>query len=795
MSKIPPSWTARILAEVRRSDYIPLRDKSLARRLDIPLTEFGEFRELLKDLVNAGRIASGPRGTILAAHKAPKKNNSSAEAPKSPLDEVPFESGEAVVHEVSGATEAPNGAKKGKKIKTLIPEPPKDLEIPTPASGKKKKTKDSPAAKTPSRGDIVGIFRRSAAGACWVRPEPQPGIDMPDVRIFEEDALDAAGGDRVLVRRISRDSRSDRRGRRSPPPRAIVVRILDRSRSTFVGTYFEPESANGAKGFVRVDGRLLGRSIEVADAATRHPLPGDRVVIEIVKYPTADQRGEGVITEVLGKWGDPGVDMLSVIRANGLPDHFPEEALEEARKAAQNFDEKNFDGREDFTQDRIITIDPVDAKDFDDAVDVRTRPTGGFDIAVHIADVGHFAPVGGELDQEARRRATSVYLPGLVIPMFPEIISNHLASLQEGKNRYVQSVIFSIDKSGRILQSRLAKGVICVTKRLAYEQAQEILEGKGSQGEEIDQLVKRAREAAGILNRQRIRRGALELELGEAHLDLDAQGKVTGAHWRKHDWSHRLIEELMLAANEVVAQKLDDMNVAYLHRNHPAPDPEKLRSFGRFAKSLGHKSPASPERRDLQELLDLTRQAPDRHAIHFGLLRSLKQAVYSPQADEHFALATRHYCHFTSPIRRYPDLVVHRLVDKITRTGAAKSDITELESLGFHCSRMERRAEQAERELVKSRLLDWMAGQVGMEFSARIAGVAEYGFFAQGETIPVEGLVHVKTLGFGRYHLDEETQTLAGPGKSYRLGDQITVKVVHVEPMRGQLDLEVVRRK
>ena len=771
MAKSPPSWTIRILKEIKRPEYKPLRDKSLARRLDIPQGEFGEFREHLKQLIDSGKITAGPRGTILAIDHTPKPEIAPTSTP-----------------------EDGQGLPQPKASETRIPEPSKEVLDVVPPAGKTKRSKDA-TATAPFKRDIVGLFRRTGAGACWVRPEPQPGQEVPDVRILEEDCLDAAGGDRVVVRRVSRDFRSDRQGRRAPPPRAMIVRILERARSTFVGTYFEPEAGNGARGLVRVDGKLLGRSIEVNDASTRHPLPGDRVVLEIVKYPSYDQRGEGVITEVLGKWGDPGVDILSVIRAHGLPDHFPEEALEDARAQAHNFDETNFAGREDFTNDQVITIDPVDAKDFDDAIDVRARPTGGFDIIVHIADVGHFAPQGGALDQEARRRATSVYLPGMVIPMFPEIISNHLASLQEGKNRFVQSVLFSIDKSGKILESRMAKGVIRVTKRLAYEQAQEILSGTGSFGEVVDSLVLRAREAAGLLNRQRIRRGALELELGEAHLDLDAAGKVTGAHWRTHDWSHRLIEELMLAANEAVAQKLDDLGVAYLHRNHPIPDPEKLRAFGRFARSLGHKTSPNPDRRDLQDLLNLTRQAPDRHAVHFSLLRSFKQAVYSPNADEHFALATKHYCHFTSPIRRYPDLVTHRLIDRLVRTGSVKSDITELEGLGFHCSRLERRAEQAERELTKSRLLDWIAGQVGMEFSARIAGVAEYGFFAQGDTIPVEGLVHVKSLGFGRYHLDEETQTLAGPGRSYRLGDAVTVRVTHVEPMKGQLDLEVVVKK
>lgn len=765
MSKNPPSWTARILGELARTGYKPLRDKALARRLDIPAGEFSEFRELVRELASKGKVEVGPRGTIVLPGRAPRPEPES-------------------VGDSAGETET---------ARVKIPQRSKDaesleLEPETRISGKKAKGEKA----SRGRGEFVGVFRRSVSGACWVRPDPLDGFQLPDVRIHEEDCLDAAGGDRVVVRRLQRDSRIDRKGRRAPPQRARVVRILERSRSTFVGTFFESE--RGGKGFVRGDGKDLLRSIEVADASTRHPRPGDKVVVEIVKFPSATERGEGVITEVLGKWGEPGVDLMSVIRAHGLPDVFPEEALEEARKAAAGFDESFLDGREDFTQTFTITIDPLDAKDFDDAISVVKTADGGFDIAVHIADVGAFASPGGPLDLEARRRATSVYLPGMVIPMFPEIISNHLASLQEGKLRYVQSVLFHLDPQGKTSDTRFAKGAIKVAKRLAYEHAQEILEEKGSYGEQVDQTVRWAREAAGLLNRTRLRRGALELELAEAHLELDPAGKVTAASWRKHDWSHRLIEELMLAANEAVAMKLDDMDVAYLHRVHPAPDPEKLKAFGRFAKGLGFKVGPNPDRRDLQGLLQSSRRAPEKHAIHFGLLRSLKQAIYTPAADEHFALATNHYCHFTSPIRRYPDLSTHRLVDRWLRTGSVKSDEAELASLGLHCSRMERRAEQAERDLVRTRLLDWLAGQLGLEFSARISGVAEYGFFAQGETIPAEGLVHARTLGFGRYHLDEETQTLAGPGRSFRLGDQVLVRVIHVEPMKGQLDLEVVNR-
>jgi ribonuclease R len=507
-----------------------------------------------------------------------------------------------------------------------------------------------------------------------------------------------------------------------------------------------------------------------------------------------------VLTEVLGPHGQPGVDLLSVVRAYNLPDAFAPDALEEARHASDTFREDDLDGREDFTADLVITIDPATARDFDDAVGLTyDEETGHWELAVHIADVGHFAPPGGALDREARSRATSVYLPGRVIPMFPELISNHLASLQPHKVRYVKSALMSFTADGKRTASRFANGAIRSKRRFTYEQVLALLEKGNPEGEgrvepEIYAMLLRMREFAMILRARRRKRGALELNMPETALEYDEQGRVTGGHFVAHDVSHQIIEELMLAANEAVAEHLTRHKGRFLRRVHPAPDPFRLSAFADFARSLGYKMPTDFDRFALQRVLEKSADRPERYAVHYALLRSLKQAVYSPQDDEHYALASEDYCHFTSPIRRYPDLTIHRQLGQWLKTGKVGGDEAELVGLGEHCSQRERRAEAAERELVKLKMLTYMSERLGMELDVIITGVADYGFFAQAEALPVEGLVHVSTLDDDYYYYEEASHSLTGrrTGTRYRLGDRVRAKVVRVDLQRRQMDFRVV---
>jgi ribonuclease R len=642
---------------------------------------------------------------------------------------------------------------------------------------------------TQPHGTVTGVFRSTSAGFGFVRPHAVEGHTGPEIYIPQGKALDAVTGDEVLVRLLRKPSRPDL------APTGELLRVLDRATHQFVGTYFERDG----QGYVRVDGTVFSHSIYVGDPGAKGAKAEDKVVFEMLRFPGPEDRGEGVITEILGPRGKPGVDTLSVIRAFGLPDTFAEDALEEARAAATAFHEDDLDGREDLTGEVTVTIDPVDARDFDDAVSLtHDGRSKHWLLGVHIADVGHFAPPGGALDREARKRGTSVYLPQRVLPMFPEVISNSLASLQQGKVRYVKSAFIDFTPAGQKTQTHFANAAIRVRRRLTYEQVSAILadpEGeKGKIEPEVLALLLRMRDLAMILRRRRLRRGSLELNMPEVELEYDDQGRVAGAHFLKHDVSHQIIEEFMLAANEAVAEQLNGIKVPFLRRVHPAPEPDKLKAFAEFAHMLGYKVERHTDRFALQRVLEQSADKPDAYAVHYALLRSLKQAVYSPEEEGHYALASENYCHFTSPIRRYPDLTVHRLLDRWLKTGRARSDEAELVALGDHCSKTERRAETAERQLVKLKLLTYMSERIGAELEVVITGVADYGFYAQAEQLPVEGLVHVSTLTDDYYYYDEASHSLTGrrTQRRYRLGDKVRVQVVRVDLQRRQLDFRVI---
>jgi ribonuclease R len=659
-------------------------------------------------------------------------------------------------------------------------------------------------------GTVTGTFRKAGAGFGFVRPHALDEKVGPEIFIPESGTLDASTGDTVLVR-IRRKPQTPGRG-----PTGEILQVLERATRQFVGTYFEREG----QGFVRVDGTVFSHSIYVGDPGAKGARPDDKVVFEMLRFPGPEDRGEGVITEILGPRGQPGVDTLSIIRAFGLPDDFPDDVLEEAREAAAAFEEDELHGREDFTAEVIVTIDPADAHDFDDAISLTVDPRSHhWQLGVHIADVSHFVPPGSALDREARRRGTSVYLPQRVLPMLPEVISNGLASLQEGKLRYTKSVLIDFTPAGQQAGVRFASGAIRVRKRFSYEQVSALLAGhpqeasgdgqaeiepstrrkrkKDEVAPEVLALLLRMRELALVLRKRRRRRGALELFMPEAQLEYDEQGRVTGAHFRKHDISHQIIEEFMLAANEAVGGHLEGLGVVFLRRVHPAPEPTKLQAFADFARSLGFKIRHETDRFALQRILEQSASQPDVYAVHYALLRSLKQAVYSPEAEGHYALASDTYSHFTSPIRRYPDLTVHRVLGRWLRTGKAGSDETELMALGEHCSKSERRAELAERELVKLKLLTYLSERLGMSLEVVITGVADYGFYGQAEDLPVEGLVHVSTLPDDYYYFEEATHSLIGrrSGRRYRLGDRVRVTVVRVDLQRRQLDFRVVAKK
>ncbi|HQR08558.1 MAG TPA: ribonuclease R [Gemmatales bacterium] len=645
---------------------------------------------------------------------------------------------------------------------------------------------------------IRGTIRVTASGVGFVRPEGQAGAD--DIFIPGFAIGDAMSGDSVMVELA--------KGRSSMGPRGIIADVVERATKQFVGTYTE----KGGQGYVIVDAGVINEPVHVGDPGAKGAKPGDKVVLELIRYPTPERGGQGVITEVLGPANSATVETLSVIRAFNIPEHFGPEALEEARVQASRFNENNLDGRRDFTKDRIITIDPADAKDFDDAVRVRFDPVKKhWFVDVHIADVAHFVPQGTQLDREAKDRATSVYLPQKVIPMLPEIISNHLASLQEGQLRYVQSVLMEFDATGEPMHTEYVRGAIRVCKRFAYEQVSAFYKefdtaalraggvsplSESGIAPDIEEMLLLLRKFTLMRRKRRYKQGSLELSMPEVELDYDDKGKVEGAHLASHDIAHQVIEECMLSANEAVATKLNDLKALFLRRIHPAPEPVKLEDFLTFVKSLGYEvnRQTPTDRFQLQRVIKQSNQRPDQYAVHYAMLRSMKQAVYSPKEEGHYALASKQYCHFTSPIRRYPDLTVHRLLTRWQLTGKVGNDQRELELLGEHCSNMERRADKAEQELIKIRLLDYLSDKIGSVWKAIITGVENFGFFCTPTQIPVDGLVRIAALADDYYHYDETTHTLIGTRKKkrFRLGDTVWVEVARVDVFRRRLDFRVV---
>lgn len=643
-------------------------------------------------------------------------------------------------------------------------------------------------------GTVAGIIKRTAAGAGFVIPHETDGTRVQgDIFIAPEDVRDAHTGDEVLVQ-LSKRRRSG--GQRCGRVEAVLVRATNR----FVGTYFQKEG----QGYVQVDGNTFHDAVLVGDHGAKDAQPDDKVVIEMLRFPMPFRRGEAVLIEVLGPRGQPGVDTLSIIHEFGLPHKYPDEALEEARNEADAFDEADLNGRRDLTRETIVTIDPVDARDFDDAISLDRSQDGNWHLGVHIADVSHFVPQGGPLDREARHRGNSVYLPTRVVPMLPELISNGLASLQKGKVRYARSIFLEFTADGTFVSSDFANSAIKVTRRFAYEEVLPILRDPGRfktrVSAKVRALLAKMHELAMILRTRRLQAGMLELSLPEVKLVFDRQGRVTGAQKVEHDESHQIIEEFMIAANQAVAVALAERDVGFLRRTHKSPDVAKLRAFSDFAGELGFPLKSAQSRQELQAVLERVRGQPLEYAIHYALLRSLKQAEYSELEGGHYALAIDDYCHFTSPIRRYPDLVVHRILDAVFsgKRRSREMHSLELKKLAKHCSATERRAEKAERELTKVKLLDYMSERIGEELDAIITGVERFGLFCQGIEIPVEGLVHVSALDpDDDFYYDAKTYSLIGrrSGREYRLGDQVRVHVAHVDVDARVLDFRMVPAK
>lgn len=639
---------------------------------------------------------------------------------------------------------------------------------------------------------ITGIFRRHDAGYGFVRPAGSaPGADREhDIFIAAKDTRDASTGDTVLVR-LKRKSEL-----RRPNREGAIVEVIERQTHQFVGTYFEVAGT----AYVQIDGKVFSQPILLGDPGAKNAQPDDKIVVEMVRFPSPAEDGEAVIAEVLGARGMPGIDTLSIIREFNLPEAFAEDAVEESRAEAEAFREHIGPNRTDLTGRTIITIDPADARDFDDAISLERIERGHWLLGVHIADVSHFVRPRTALDREAHGRATSVYLPDRVLPMLPEIISNGLASLQPDRVRYTKTVFIEFSPEGIPVHTEHMSAAIQSCRRFTYEEVDEYLADREAWRSkltpQVHQLLADMAELAKLLRARRFERGGLELTMPEVKVDLDRDGRVSGAHVVVNTESHQIIEAFMLAANEAVAETLAKAGLHFLRRVHQAPDPRKLKALTQFVSTLDFQVESLESRFEMQRLLQEVAGQPQQHAVNYALLRSLQRAVYSPQEEGHYALASECYCHFTSPIRRYPDLTVHRLLDALATGKKPRSDFGELAVLGEHCSDRERRAEAAERELTRVKLLNYLATRIGEELEAVVTGVEEFGLFVQGVQLPAEGLLHINSLQDDFYRYDRASHTLSGfrTGNAYRLGDRLRVLVARVDVDRRELDFRLASR-
>jgi ribonuclease R len=649
----------------------------------------------------------------------------------------------------------------------------------------------SPGAIGGPSDRIEGKFQRAMGGGGFgfVRPNYSEDSDNPeDIFVPPGSTAGALEGDQVEVK-----VRPSRRGGNE----GEVTKILQRARRQFTGTfrYINKQPA------VILDGTPFEAPVTVGDVRGIQLDNDDKVFVEMVEFPGEDGLGgEAVILERLGSNKNPAIDTITIMRQYGLPDDFPAEVINNAREQADAFvDDAPPADRLDLTEKLTITIDPFDARDFDDAISLQ-REQGRWRLWVHIADVSQFVPPGSALDEEAKKRATSVYLPDRVIPMIPEIISNHLASLQPERIRLVKTCEIEFLDDLTITHTEVHNAAIRSDLRLNYEQVDQFLANPEPYtekwGKPICDLLSQMHDLAMKLRKSRFAHGALSMDMPDIKLDLDKSGKVKGAFRVHHTESHQIIEEFMLSANQAVATWLDDLKLNYLHRIHAPPERRKLRQLGNFVKDLGINVGSIESRFEIQKVLDSVAETPLEDAVNFAVLKSMSKAVYGPQAEGHYALDMEHYCHFTSPIRRYPDLNVHRLIQRLLEKKQTPDEAyTELIKLGHHCSDMERNAAAAERELIQLKLLHYLKKHVGETMEAVISRVFADGLHARCTKLPVDGFVPITTLPNDKYRFERRGQMIIGfkAGNRFRLGDQLTVRIAKVDLQDRQLYFDVLK--
>ena len=629
-----------------------------------------------------------------------------------------------------------------------------------------------------------GTFVRHSNGKNAFIPEGEGN----SIFVAERNSLHAMNGDKVKVQLLAK-----RKGRE---PEAEVLEILERAKNTFVGVL----EVSKTYAFLIVDSKTLANDIFIPKDKLKGGTSGQKAIVTILEWPERAKNPIGEVVDILGKPGNNDTEMHAILAEFGLPYKYPESVEKAANKIRIDIPESEIKNREDFRKVTTFTIDPKDAKDFDDALSIREIKKGLWEVGVHIADVTHYVQTGDTIDKEAEKRATSVYLVDRTIPMLPEKLCNQLCSLRPNEDKLAFSAIFDINENAEIKNYRIMRTVIHSDRRFTYEEAQNVLEtGKGDYKDELftlDKLAKKLRE-------KRFVSGAINFDRYEVKFELDENGKPLRVFFKESKDANKLIEEFMLLANRTVAESIgkvpkDKKAKTFVYRIHDLPDPEKMENFSEFIRRFGYKLKTTGAKSDISKginrLLDDVQGKKEQNLIETVAVRAMAKAQYSTHNIGHYGLAFEHYTHFTSPIRRYPDMMVHRLLERYL-TGGRSVPEGKLEEQCKHSSVMENIAATAERASIKYKQVEFMSDKLGMEFEGVISGVTEWGLYVELNENKCEGMVPIRDLDDDYYEFDEKSYCLIGRRnkQQYRLGDAITIKVARANLERKQLDFMLVK--
>lgn len=635
-----------------------------------------------------------------------------------------------------------------------------------------------------------GYFRKNARGYGFVRIEGQED----EIFIAKENSLNALNGDHVLIE-ITEEKNKIKSAE------GKVVRILKREKDTLVGTFQNSKIF----GFVVPDDKNFGTDIFISKKNFGKAKNNQKVLVKITKYPQNGKKAEGKIVEVLGNMNDAGVDMLSIIKEYKLPAKFSEQVKEEAIKCGNEINRSEISKRVDLRDKKIFTIDGEDAKDLDDAVRVEKFKNGNYKLEVHIADVSYYVKENSLLDQEALIRGTSIYMLGNVIPMLPKELSNGICSLNAGEDRFTLSCVMEIDTKGNVVSSEIYKGVICVTERMSYTDVQKILD-KSDEAvlEKYSKYIQDfeiMEELAKILKARRIENGYLNLDIPESKIELDIEGKAVKIGKYETTFANEIIEQFMLTANEAVAEKFYWLDAPFIYRVHEEPDIDKVNELNKFLYNFGLKIKANKDNvypKEFAKVLEEIKGKEEERVISTLILRTLKLAKYEPENKGHFGIASKYYCHFTSPIRRYPDLFIHRVISKYLENNYIldDEDIIRLkkqsEDRSKQSSEREKVATEVERDAEKMKKAEYMEDKIGEEYEGIISSITPFGMFVELDNT-VEGLVRFENMGDEYFIYNEERKVLIGEktNKTYKIGDKVDIRVIRASKQLREIDFEV----